>query len=210
MRTESSEVSILFTDPNWIIAAISALAIVISLLALGASYGQYRVTKMQYQSDKNHRLREQARKVTVRANFREDNNSMADFTLYNSSESPIFLIGFVLLFEQDWYEKGLDFHNKPKIYPDRRCYHCGTKGLLSWPNPWAHINNISVVEYEWDALDMGSHQFLVEFVDGFRPLPFRSNMGLVFKDVDGNLWTRRLDGSLFSGISLGGRHVYRT
>lgn len=196
-------------DASWVAIGISALALTTSVLALCASYGQYSVAKKKWLTDDFYMLSEQARLVSIKPtpNELENEEWEVDIDIYNSSSAPIFPLGFVMVFHRGPIfvkHHGLSTNcDISKIYPEMDLIASNNHGLFSLSSPLSFNDEIKFREYKWNPIDPGKFNCKIQYTEKSYPFPFKRGSGLVFKDMDGNTWTRRFDGKLLEGISLG-------
>ncbi|WP_147284793.1 hypothetical protein [Kocuria rosea] len=196
-------------DASWVAIGISALALTTSLFALRASYGQYLVAKRKWLSDEFYKLSEQARLVSIKSKTNELDNGEweAEIDIYNSSNAPIFPLGFVMVFHKGpFFVKHFGMSMScdiSKTFPEMKLVASYTHDLYTLSSPLSFNDEIKFREYKWDPLSPGKFKCKVQFTEKAYPFPFRRRSGWVFDDMDGNTWTRRFDGKLFEGIGLG-------
>lgn len=197
-------------DANWVAIGISALAFITSIFALRASYGQYFVAKHKWLSDDLHNISEQARLVAIRPSLIDPKGGEweVNIDIYNSSSSPIFPLGFVMVFHRGAFfikHSGMSTNCEiSKIWPEMKCISTYTQSLYTLSSLLSFNDKIKFKQYDWKPIDPGKSECKIRYTENTYPFPFKRGSGWVFDDMNGNTWTRRFDGKLFEGIDLGG------
>lgn len=203
--------NIVSVGPAWVSSAAAVMALAVSVMALTVLFRSLKVSKrqhhlaaLQYNEETLARARIQADRISLRTlpGTSTETGYGIPIILTNRSDLPVTQIRMLGLFKGSPAGISTEYFDLPSTAGN-------SEGVGGGFLPWSPYYTFVSTSLSWRDLEPGSKTIVLPMKTRYLLKGNRWDcLGIGFVDYNGKPWTRRLDGSLFEGTTLG--RIYRS